>query len=86
MEETDIERMDKWANAIIETVASNRRKNKAFTAHVGKETIPCPFCGDDRIFVAKAINGWVANCLKCHSRTGLHKDRESAVKAWNRRV
>ena len=56
------------------------------------KTLPCPFCGSERIGVHKykqrRASGFRALCLRCGmSQLGMcHGDHEQAIAAWNTRT
>ena len=57
-----------------------------------EETLsPCPFCGDTyiRVHFTKCGNFDVGcntlNCICLHTEGKLYKNKEDAIKAWNRR-
>lgn len=63
------------------------------------ELKPCPFCGEyasifvstnDNLFVPiderLGLNYHSVRCHKCRCGTGLYRDIEKAIEAWNRRM
>lgn len=49
---------------------------------------PCPFCGGkaDILGENKYLPGTIVHCTECQVETPMYKNREDAIKAWNRRV
>ena len=57
------------------------------------ELKPCPFCGEkENIKVGEVPIGNYANlfykvtCRTCGASSGLDRDKETIIKAWNRRA
>lgn len=56
-----------------------------------KELKPCPFCGGECVCITYYLYGKITgssiSCKKCHIEQGTpYKSKQSAIKAWNRRV
>jgi Lar family restriction alleviation protein len=43
----------------------------------------CPFCGGKKIRIIKRT---YVVCFSCYADIGLNRDKEKAIKKWNRRV
>lgn len=59
------------------------------------ELKPCPFCGSKAHIYQKGVKNeywhdfnykYIAMCNKCKAHVGEYLHRDTAIKAWNRRV
>ena len=66
---------------------------------MGVKLKPCPFCGNkaniftinnDNVFIPKEEvskeNNYSVRCLSCFCGTGLYRDINRVIEAWNRRI
>ncbi len=49
---------------------------------------PCPFCGSEEVHVVSYMpsKSHDVTCGKCETKGPVSKDRDEAIKAWNKRV
>ncbi len=51
---------------------------------MGEELKRCPFCGG-RAVIAKEMSLFSVGCMLCGANVGATINKETAIKAWNRR-